>query len=86
MNATRTTIVGRTQCARTRGNPLAFVNGVVGVSVASGRGKNAAGGNWAGLAAALRQRTTTYDGHYADKGYNTLPATRCMDGDHVHAY
>ena len=28
MNATCTTISGRTQCARTRGSPVAFVNGV----------------------------------------------------------
>ena len=33
MNATCTTISGRTQCARSRGRPLAFVNGDFGISM-----------------------------------------------------
>ena len=33
MNATCTTISGRTQCARSRGRPVAFVNGDVGTSM-----------------------------------------------------
>ena len=39
MKATCTTISGRTQCARKRGNPVAFVNGVVGISRASSRAR-----------------------------------------------
>ena len=37
MNATCTTISGRTQCARSRGRPVAFVNGDAGSSIASRR-------------------------------------------------
>ena len=37
MNATWTTISGRTQCARIRGNPVAFVNGDAGSSIESSR-------------------------------------------------
>src|SRR5262249_30865737 len=37
MKATRTTISGRTQWARTRGSPFACVNGNAGISIASSR-------------------------------------------------
>src|SRR3954470_965325 len=40
MKATRTTISGRTQCARTRGSPLDLVNGACGVSSAFTRDRN----------------------------------------------
>ena len=39
MNATCTTISGRTQCARRRGRPVAFVNGDAGSSIASRRSR-----------------------------------------------
>src|SRR5689334_10028564 len=39
MNATCTTMSGRTQCARSRGNPFAFVNGDFGISRRSSRAR-----------------------------------------------
>src|SRR6187399_1834900 len=46
MNATVTTTSGFTQCARTRGSPVATVNGGLGISVASNCARSSRSNAW----------------------------------------